>query len=53
MYVHPCLVGVQCVIQLGPNLISLKGPIVQEVYYEADTGMHYSWGIVCIHFHSS
>lgn len=53
MYVHPCLVGVQSVIQLGPNLILLKGSIVQEVFYEADTEMHYSWGIVCVHFHSS
>lgn len=50
---HPCPAGVQSVIQLGPNLIPLKGSIVQEVFYEADSGMHYSWGIVCVNFHSS
>lgn len=40
--------GVQSVIQLGQNPISLKGSIVPEVFYEADTGMRYSWGD-CLH----
>lgn len=40
--------GVQSVIQLGQNPIPLKGSIVQEVFYEADMGMRYSWGD-CLH----